>query len=426
MKQLHQWPLRIATAALVLTVGACATGGGAPTNTGSGEISAGPGVDVENKTITIGYITALSGPVAALGEPIHAGLTSYWDAVNDRGGIDGWKVKLLVKDNSYETTQHVQLFNEIKDDIALLNSFGSPTTKAIQPLISREQIVTVPVGWDSLWGADPHMAPVGTPFSIDMANGLDYVTEGGKKKPKIGIIYQDDEAGADFLRGYDAAKKAYGFDDVGRLPYKVGDTDFTAQVQRLRSADAEVVVVGGVPSASGPIVGTAASLGYHPQWLFMGPAFLERLITEDGTADGKKTPLADPLDGTLVTMFAAAWGDTDAPGMEQMLEDQKRYAPKQTPSVYFTVGYTQGKLQEAILRKAIEDGDLTREGILEAKLTLGHVDLGGLAPDVNYSRELGPPSRRSLIQMIDPDEPGFLKTVQTNHRGEAAERIKIG
>lgn len=412
---------------LTLALTACATGGGASdVDDAGGGIKAGPGVDVESKTITVGYIGGLSGPVAVIGKPMLTGLQTYWKAVNDRGGIDGWKVKLVSKDSEYKTPQHVQLFNEIKNDIALLTSFGSPTTKAIQPLIKRENIVTVPVSWASDWAAEPLMAPIGTPFSFDMANGIDYVTEGGAKKLKIGVIYQDDEAGADFLHGYEAAQEAYGFVDAGRLPYKVGDTDFTAQVQQLKSAKADVVVIGGVPSASGPIVGTADSLGFHPQWLFMNPAFLEQLVTEDGTVDGKPTPIADALKGTLVTTYSAPWGAKDVPGMAQMVEEQKRYAPEQTPTVLFTAGYTHGKAQEAILRNAIQRGDLSREGIAEAKLTLGHVDMEGLTPDVTYSREVEPPSRSSLIQVIDPTVPGFLKIAKAGHQGEAAKTLTVG
>ena len=100
----------------------------------------------------------------------------------------------------------MQAFNALKGDIAILNSFGSPTTKAIQPLFEREKLVTIPASFDSIWGTDPTVAPVGTPYSIDIANALDYATEGGAKKLSVGIIYQNDEYGTDGLRGFEAAK----------------------------------------------------------------------------------------------------------------------------------------------------------------------------------------------------------------------------
>jgi ABC-type branched-subunit amino acid transport system substrate-binding protein len=418
-----------AVAVASLALGACGTGDADEdadrTAAGSGSIKVGPGVDAEAKTIRIGDLNALSGPAAALGSPVAAGHKAYFDALNARGGIDGWKIDLAVEDTGYQPQQHVQAFNQLKGDIAILNSFGSPTTKAIQPQFQREKLVTIPASFDSIWGTDPTVAPVGTPYSIDVANALDYVTDGGAKPRKIGIIYQNDEYGTDGLRGFDAAKQALGFTDAGRQPYKPGDSDFTAQVQKLKAAGADTVVVTALPSATGPIVGTAATLGFTPQWILQGPSYIEQLITEDGTAKGKPTPVAAALKGAIVTSFSAPWGSEDSPGMERLLSDQKQYAPDQTPSIYFALAYSQGKVAEQILRKAIAAGDLTREGILAAKENLGEVDLGGITPAVTYTPEGGPPSRQTLVTEVDPKVPGFLKVIEAGHNSDVAEAIEI-
>jgi ABC-type branched-subunit amino acid transport system substrate-binding protein len=418
----------VAVAAASLALGACGTGDAEESgaaSTGDGSIKVGPGVDAETKTIRVGDLNALSGPAAALGAPVAAGHKAYFDALNSRGGIDGWKVDLAVEDTGYQPQQHVQAFNELKSDIAILNSFGSPTTKAIQPQFQREKLVTVPASFDSIWGTDTTVAPVGTPYSIDVANALDYVTDGGAKKLKIGIIYQNDEYGADGVRGFDAAKEALGFEDAGRQSYKPGDSDFTAQVQKLKAAGAEAVVLTALPSATGPIVGTAATLGFTPQWILQGPSYIEQLMTKDGTAGAKPTPVAAALAGAIVTSFSAPWGDADAAGMEQLISDQKQFAPDQPPSIYFALAYSQGKVVEQILRKAIGSGDLTREGILAAKENLGEVDLGGITPAVTYTPEGGPPSRQTLITEIDPSVPGFLKVVEAGHSSAIADEIDI-
>jgi ABC-type branched-subunit amino acid transport system substrate-binding protein len=417
-----------AVAAAGLTLGACGTGDAdeAPAAaTGGGSIKVGPGVDAAAKTIRVGDLNALSGPAAALGKPVAAGHKTYFEALNARGGVDGWKIDLAVEDTGYQPQQHVQAFNQLKGDIAILNSFGSPTTKAIQPQFQREKLVTVPASFDSVWGTDPTTAPVGTPYSIDVANALDYVTDGGAKKLSVGIIYQNDEYGADGLRGFEAAKAALGFTDAGRQSYKPGDSDFTAQVQKLKAAGADAVVLTALPSATGPIVGTAATLGFTPQWILQGPSYIEQLITEDGTVGGKPTPIAAALKGAIVTSFSAPWSDKGAPGMEQLRADQKQFAPDQTPSIYFALAYSQGKVVEEILRKAIRSGDLTREGILAAKENLGEVDLGGITPAVTYTPEGGPPSRRTLITRVDPKVPGFLAVVDADFGSDVAEGIDI-
>jgi ABC-type branched-subunit amino acid transport system substrate-binding protein len=417
-----------AVAVACLAFGGCGTGDAdqaSDSSAGNGAIKAGPGVDPATKTIRVGDLNALSGPAAALGKPVAAGHKAFFDALNARGGVDGWKIELAVKDTGYQPQQHVQAFNQLKGDIAVLNSFGSPTTKAIQPMFDREKLVTVPASFDSIWGTDPAVAPVGTPYSIDVANALDYVTEGGAKKLKIGIIYQNDEYGADGLRGFAAAKETLGFADAGRQAYKPGDTDFTAQVQKLKAAGADAVVVTALPSATGPIVGTAAALGFTPQWILQGPSYIEQLITKDGTLGAKPTPVAGALKGAIVTSFSSPWGDDGAPGMKELVADQKQYAPDQTPSVYFALAYAQGRLVEQILAKAIESGSLTREGILAAKQNLGEVNLGGISPAVTYTPGGGPPSRSTLITKVDPAVPGFLKVVEPAHGSKAAEGIDI-
>ncbi len=418
-------------AALVsLAVGACGTGGSSSSNGSgggtSGHIQAGPGVDAAKKAISIGDINALTGPAAPLGMEVAAGHRAYFRGLNARGGIDGWKVKLVTKDSGYQPQQHVQLYQQVQPSVAILNSFGSPTTKAIQPQVDQQKLVTIPASFDSVWGSDSVMAPVGAPYSVDIANVLDYYTEGGAKKPKIGVIYQNDEYGADGLRGFKAAKSALGFRDAGAQAFNVGDTSFTAQVQKLKAAGADAVVVTALPSATGPIVGTAATLGFHPQWILQGPSYLEQLITKDGNVGSPATPIAPALKGALVTSFAAPWGDKQTPGMRQLVADHDRYSGKLPPSIYFTLAYAQGEVEAAILRKAIQSGNLTRQGILTAKQQLGTVDLGGIAPNVSYGPQPGPPTRQSLIARIDPKVPGFLKAVATDHGSKVADSLKIG
>jgi ABC-type branched-subunit amino acid transport system substrate-binding protein len=418
----------VAATLLSLAVGACGTGNSTSTSSGgtSGKLQAGPGIDVATKTIRIGDIDALTGPAAPLGNAVAAGHRAFFDSLNARGGIDGWKVKLMVKDSGYKPQEHVQLFNQLQSSVAILNSFGSPTTKAIQPQVDQQKLVTFPASFDSLWGADSVMAPVGAPYSVDIANVLDYYTSSGAKKPKIGIIYQNDEYGADGLRGFKAAKSALRFVDAGEQSFNPGDTSFTAQVQKLKAAGADAVVVTALPSATGPIVGTAATLGFKPQWILQGPAFLEQLITKDGNVGSAPTPVAPVLKGALVTSFAAPWGDHVAPGMKQLVADHDRYSADLPPSIYFTLAYAQGQVQAAILRKAIASGNLTREGILTAKQNLGTVDLAGIAPSVSYEPQPGPPTRKSLITVIDPKVPGFLEAVAPDHGSAVADSLKIG
>jgi ABC-type branched-subunit amino acid transport system substrate-binding protein len=415
--------------ALAVSIAACGTGSGGGGDSGQSEgVRTGPGIAPATKTISLGVLSPLSGPVAAIGKPLTAGQETYFRALNAAGGIDGWKVKLIKRDTKYDPQTQVQEFNRIAGDVAFVaQSLGSPTTKAIQPLADQQKMLIGAATQDSAFVTDPAMAVVGTPYAIDIANALDYIVK-QKDQPsaKIGIIYQADEYGQDGLRGYEAGLKTYHFDSVARATYKVGDTDLTAQVQKMRGAGAQYVFVIGVPDAGARIVGTAASQGYNPTWVFQGPAWSGYLMSSDGTPSGKPTAVADALASNVwVLGYEAQWGDKSVPGMARFLADTKKYAPSQIPDYYYMYGYAMAQMETAVLREAVAAGDLTREGILDAKLHLGPVDLGGLLPAIDYTPELGPVSRMSGISEVSSSTPGFLKGFVPFFKGEAASNMQF-
>src|SRR5260221_7694120 len=86
----------IITATLLVVLSGCHSSNSSSSSSG---LKAGPGVDVTNKTITIGILSPYSGPVAQpIGIPLANGVKAYFDNVNDNGGVDGYKVKFLEED----------------------------------------------------------------------------------------------------------------------------------------------------------------------------------------------------------------------------------------------------------------------------------------------------------------------------------------
>jgi ABC-type branched-subunit amino acid transport system substrate-binding protein len=419
-----------AVGVIALGLAACGTGsssGGGSGNT-SGGIKAGPGVDTKTKTISLGVLSPLSGPVSVIGKPLTAGQETYFKSLNAGGGIDGWKVSLTERDSKYDPQTQVQAFNQIADSVAFIaQSLGSPTTKAIQPTADQQKMLIGAAAQDSAFVTDPTMAVIGTPYAIDNANALDYIVrQTGHPHAKIGIIYQNDAYGEDGLRGYLAGLKTYHFDNVAQATYKVGDTDLTAQVQKMRAGGAQYVFVVAVPSTAATIVGTGASEGYNPTWIFQGPAWSEYLMSSNGTPSGKPTPVAKALGSNVWVLGSATqWGNKNVPGMARFLSDTKKFAPAQIPDYYYIYGYAEAQMEAAVLRKAIQNGDLTRQGILDAKLHLGTVGLGGLMPPVDYTPRLGPASRMTGIAKVDAGAPTFLKALSPFFEGDAARGLKF-
>lgn len=422
----------VGAVALLGLLAACGSGGSGGSGGNNGSVKTGPGVDSKTKTITLGVESPLSGPVAVIGKPLTNGQQAYFNSVNASGGLDGWKVNLLERDDQYSPQLHVQFYNEIVSQVAMIaQSLGSPTTLAIQQLADQAGITIGAATQSSSWVSDKVMIVLGSPYAIDDANGLDWVVnQKGDKSAKIGIIYQNDEYGQDGIRGYDAAKSAYNFNDAARASYAATDTDFTSQVLAMKNAGVKWVFLVAVPTAAGKIIGTAAALHYAPNWVLQGPAWTEYLMTKNGTIEdtADKTPLYPVLGGgnVYVLGYEAQWGDTSVAGMQQFLSDTQKYGGGQIPDYYYEYGYAMAKVEAAILKKAIESGDLTRQGILNAKLNLGTVDLGGLLPSVDYTPALGPVSRKTGISVVDPTVPGFLKLAVPFFESSAAKNMKFG
>ncbi len=394
-----------------LALAACSTGGATTTSSSGSSFKVGPGVNLKAKTVSLGVISPLTGVAELIGKPLTLGQQAYFDNVNATGGIDGWKVNLVIKDDQYNPQLHVQDYNQIVGNVAFIaQSLGSPTTAAIEQQATAANVVLGTAAQSSAFVNHKINAVIGTPYAIDVANAMYYLTHTlGKAHAKVGIVYQDDDYGADGLKGYLAAKAADHFDDVGHATYAVTDTSFTSQALAMKNAGAQYVLLTAIPTAAAGIIGSAAAIGYHPQWILQGPAWSEYLISSTGTQGGKLTPIAKAMAGAWVLGFAAAWGDTSVPGMSQFLAVTKKYAPKQVPDGYYLYGYCMAEMETALLRKAIEAKDLSRAGIMTAKENLGTINFGGLIPTADYTPANGPADRETDIAVVDLTSPGYLK-----------------
>src|SRR3989441_2094608 len=407
------------TSVLVLTTVLLALSGCASSSssTSSSGIKADKGVDLTTKTINLGILSPFSGPVAApIGDPLARGVEVFFKSVNDHGGIDGFKVNLIEKDSQYNPQLEVQLYNQIHNQVLMIaDSLGTPTTFAIKDQAAADHMLISAATLSSALAREKHLILVGTPYRLQVENAFDYVVNKlGIKSPAVGIIYQNDDYGQDGLTGYKEAVSAYSLHDAGQATYATTDTDFTAQVSQMKAAGAKYVFLTTLPSVTAKIIATGHALGYDPQWILQSPAFSPLLLGVPS--------LVPLLSKAWVVSQGATWGDTSKPGMKQMLDDVAKYAPDQKPDGFFEFGYTESKITYAILKKAIENNDLTRDGLLKAFESLKNVDLGGLLPTVNYGTSPNDrvPTRDSVVYIIDPSQPTSVRSLSGDFTGTAA------
>jgi len=412
-KRMYTYALTVAMALLVLS--SCASA--STSSNGSSGIKAGPGVDTAKKTITLGILSPFSGPVAApVGDPLARGVETFFKAINDQGGINGFKVNIVEGDSQYNPQVQVQQYNQMRTKILMVaDSLGTATTFAIKDQAATDHMLISAATLSSGLAREKYVVLVGTPYRLQTENSFDYIVNKlGVKSPATGIIYQNDDYGQDGLTGYNEAVSAYKLHDVGKATYAPTDTDFTAQVSQLKAAGAKYVFLTTLPSVTAKIIGTGYALGYNPQWIVQSPGFSPLLLG---------VPALKPLlSKAWVVSQGASWGDTSVPGMKEMLDAVTKYAPDQKPDGFFEFGYTESKITYAILKKAIESNDLTRDGVFNAFQSLKNVDLGGLLPPVNYGSSPNDrvPSRDSVVYAIDPTQPTSVRSLSGDFTGDAA------
>lgn len=410
--------------ALSLTLVLAACGGAGEDDSGSGGSAGAPATTAgfDGKTIKLGVLTPLTGTVAVIGQPLTAGNKVYFETVNAEGGIAGkYKVELVQEDTQYKTDVAVQKYNKIKGDVvAFTQVLGTAPTLAVLPQLKTDKILAAPASLDALWVREENLLPVGAPYQVQAVNAMEYYFSdgGGSESDIICTMIQDDVYGEAGQQGIDFAAEKYGFKVANTQKFKVGTENYAGQIGALAGAGCKMVFLVATPSDAAKIWGTAAQARFAPRWFGQSPSYTGALA---------KSAVA-PYMQQYVNIVAEGteWGDESVPGMKKMVTSAGEYAPDQEPDYYFAFGYNQGRAMTAVLEKAVELGDLSREGILKASNELGTVNFEGLSGDYEYGpAETRNPPRTSTVFAVDPTKPFGLKVAKYNVASDAAKELEF-
>jgi len=394
-------PAGIAITAICL-VALAACGGRADSESGSsgGEGSAGapaeaPGFD--GTTITVGALTPTSGRVAVIGNPVTVGNQIYFDMINESGGIAGkYPVEVLVRDSKYESTTAAQEYQATKDDVSMyVQLLGTQVVSSLLPDLEQDGIVASPASLDSFWVREQNLLPWGGPYQIQVVNGVDwYLTEGGGEGKTICSLTQDDAYGATGRDGLEFVAEQHGITLGKQVQFTLGTTDYTTHINQLKGAGCDAVLLTATPADTAGALGKAAQVGFEPQWLGQSPTWLKPLFEGD---------LKDYAEKNLVILAeGGAWDESASKGMGEMIGALEKYAPDTAADWYLTVGWTQARATHQVLEAAVESGDLSREGIIEAMNSLDTITADGMFGDYGWGApEDREPSRSSTIYAVD-------------------------
>ncbi|MEV6108352.1 ABC transporter substrate-binding protein [Streptomyces sp. NPDC051940] len=387
----------VSATALALMVTGCSSKADEGAGTTEGGVKTGPGISA--KKITLGTLTDISGPGAALGKPLLQSMQLTFEKANKDGGVCGRTIELEVRDHGLDVQKAVAGYAELKDKVAAMPMLvGSAQTAALMDSLEKDKMLTFAGSFSSTLLGHNALQVVGTTYAVDMVNGLPYLVEtaGLKAGDKVGVVYVDGEYGGDALKGLKYAAEKAGVTLVEQA-VKPTDSDMTAQVTALKQAGVKAIAAAVLPPQTASLVGVAAASGLQVPVLANGTAFAPQLLaTPAGPAIEKMLRLSTP--------FGPVTGDS--PTLKAAVAAYQAKYPQEPLSQAVQVGALDAGIVVDALKNACKAGDLSREGILKA--LRGMKDYDSLVGKLDFSDTSMPSSAASYVLKPSKAAPGGL------------------
>jgi branched-chain amino acid transport system substrate-binding protein len=350
---------------------------------------------VSKNEIIIGSIQDLSGPIAAFGKQSRNGMMLRVEEINEQGGINGRKLKLIVEDSAYDPKKAVLAAQKLvnSDKIFIMaGHIGTAQNNAAMPIQFEKKIINFfPITAAREMYEEPNAKlkfAFAATYYDQMRAGLGKLYE-KKKYTKPCIIYQDDDLGQEVLRGAEDGLKPLGATLAEKTSFKRGATDFSSQVAKMKAANCDLVVMGTIIRETIGTIGESRKNGFAPDFL-VGSAGYTDLIHK----------LGGPAMNGLYAMHTIAHPYLDAASKDVAFW-AKKYQTKfsEDPTVFSGYGYT--IIDQLAIAIAKAGAGLTTDSFIKAmETTQFPADMfGGKSPTFTPTKRLGSnESRMSQIQ----------------------------
>jgi len=332
--------------------------------------------------IKIGNTAPLSGPASATGA-LATGFAVYFKKLNDAGGVNGRLIRFISYDDGYSPPRTYELTRRLVEQdhvLAIVGTAGTPTNTAIWRYMNDKQVPQLFI----MTGAGKFNDPKGHPWTMPWLPSYEaeaavyarYIVE-HVPKAKIGILYQNDDFGKEYLRGF---YKGLGFSGrklvVREQSYETTDPTIDSQIVNLKNSGANVFIDVTVPKFATQAIKKAHALGWHPlHFLSYISASIGSVLKPAGLDVSKDIVtvqfLKDPADPRYAN-------DVDE---REYLAAMKRYAPQHSPYDPFVLwGYSAAfAFADAVRRCGV---DVSREGLMRNAASLHDVSVPMLLPGI--------------------------------------------
>jgi hypothetical protein len=226
--------------------------------------------------------------------------------------------------------------------------------------------------------------------------------KGLKKGDAIGDLYFEGDYGEGGLIGVKYAAEKLGL-KVVEQKIKATDEDMSGAAAKFKREGVKAMWVTTAPGQLASVAGVAKSIGLDVPIGTNGPVFAPQLLS---------TPVGDTLDKNVTVFNSGAVYASDNPEVQKIAAAYEKAYPKGVPQQAVITGWSQAQVTKAILEKACENKDLTREGLVKVFRELSDVDTQGTVAGTLDFTNIGQASSKAVYAHdVDKDAPGGLKTV---------------
>jgi len=325
---------------------------------------------ISDREIVLGTHLDLSGPVAAGMPHLRNGMQMRIDEVNEAGGINGRRIRIVVEDNGSQPQLAVRAVDKLirSDDVfAIINPFGSgPNAATVKRAVDAGVLVYSPWAASSvlqqLAGNNPLLFTTTPNYHTSMHKAVDWMIKKYGAK-RVGYIYQEGPLGDLMGAGVKTAMQANGLSLVAEAGYKVADIDFSSQVARMKAAGTDLIVIATVTRETVGIMSEVKKLGWNNVRVLTGNPGRTGIVLQLGK---------EQVEGLFgVGVWKAG---TDAPEVKGWKESFKKRFNNMEPDENALLSYA---YTDWFLKALANAGrDLTLDKAVKALQTMSYDDKG--------------------------------------------------
>ncbi|WP_454620930.1 ABC transporter substrate-binding protein [Bradyrhizobium cenepequi] len=226
-----------------------------------------PGITAQE--IKIGETVPFSGPASAYGV-LGRAHEAFFSMINDRGGVNGRKIKLLCLDDAYSPPKTVEQTRKLveQDEVALIfGSLGTPTNLAIRKYLNTKGVPHILLAAGATNVTDPAQYPWTMPWQPNYFDeAFTYAKRILADKPgaKIALMHANDDSGRDYATGFKAGLGDKASLLVSEATYDTSEPTVTSQLAKLKSSEATAFFFHATPKFGAQIIRGIYELGWKP------------------------------------------------------------------------------------------------------------------------------------------------------------------